>query len=82
MRGTPRVARLAERLEKAGLQDRGDVERARELWSKARELYARIGMPHMVKHVQGSLDRLPKPAAKSRRASGGCAKGERTGKKT
>ena len=52
-------------------KDRGDLERARELWTKARDLYARIGMPHMVKLVQEGLDRLPKPAAKSKRVTGG-----------
>jgi tetratricopeptide (TPR) repeat protein len=41
----------------AGL--RGDPHQARELWSKARDLYAKIGMPHMVKRVQGWLDAMP-----------------------
>lgn len=31
---------------------RGDVEKARQLWAKARELFRRIGMPHMVEKMQ------------------------------
>ena len=32
------------------------LERARELWTKARDLFAKIGMPHMVKEIQaGSI---------------------------
>jgi hypothetical protein len=38
---------------------RGDLDRARELWTKARDLYAKIGMPHEVERMQGWLDRLP-----------------------
>lgn len=32
---------------------RGDVEKTREYWEKAVELYKRIGMPHMVEMVEG-----------------------------
>jgi hypothetical protein len=41
-------------------KDRGDTARARELWRKSRELYERIGMPHMVRRVQDWLDELLK----------------------
>ena len=61
---------------------RGELERARELWTKARDLYAKIGIPHMVKQVQEWLDVLPKPAAESRRASVSRGKGQGTGRKT
>jgi hypothetical protein len=37
---------------------RGDVAGARHYWVKARDLFARIGMPHMVKQVQEWLDGL------------------------
>ena len=37
---------------------RGDGPVARDFWTKARDLYARIGMPHMVKQTQGWLDRI------------------------
>ena len=40
-------------------KDRGEMERARELWTKSRDLYAKIGMPQLVKQVQGWLDGLP-----------------------
>jgi tetratricopeptide (TPR) repeat protein len=40
-------------------QLRRDTAHARELWTKARELFTKIGMPHMVKKVQGWLDELP-----------------------
>ena len=38
---------------------RGDIGRARELWAQARDLFAKIGMPHQVETVQGWLDGLP-----------------------
>ena len=37
-------------------QIRGDLDEARKLWTKSRDLYAKIGMPHMVEKVQGWLD--------------------------
>ncbi len=37
---------------------RGEVGKAREYWEKARDLFVKIGMPHMAKKVQGWLDRL------------------------
>ena len=40
-------------------QTRGDLDEARKLWTKARDLYAKIGMPLMVEKVQGWLDDLP-----------------------
>ena len=40
-------------------KDRGDIGRARELWTQARDLFAKIGMPHRVETVQGWLDGLP-----------------------
>lgn len=39
----------------------GELERARELWTKARDLYARIGMPHRVEKCRDWLDGLPPP---------------------
>ena len=32
-------------------QTRGDLDEARKLWGKAKELYQRIGMPHMVEEM-------------------------------
>ena len=37
---------------------RGDLAAARAFWVQARDLYAEIGMPHMVEKVQESLDGL------------------------
>ena len=42
---------------------RGDLDGARERWTKARDLFRDIGMPHMVAKVQGWLDGLDKPGA-------------------
>ena len=36
---------------------RGDTDEARRLWTQSRDLYAEIGMPHMVERVQGWLDK-------------------------
>ena len=41
-------------LEKA----RGNLEAARDHWITARDLFATIGMPHMVEKTQGWLDGL------------------------
>jgi len=38
---------------------RGDIGRARELWTQARDLFAKIGVPHQVETVKGWLDGLP-----------------------
>ena len=35
---------------------------ARQHWTKARDLHAKIGMPHMVKPMQEWLDSLPPPS--------------------
>ena len=40
-------------------RQRGDIAAAREYWIKSRDLYERIGMPHMVEKLQGLLDGLP-----------------------
>ena len=40
-------------------EDRGELDRARELWTKAGDLFAKIGMPQEVKQVQRWLDLLP-----------------------
>ena len=37
---------------------RGDLDKAREYWLKARELFKKIGMPHMVEKMQGWLESL------------------------
>ena len=39
-------------------QARGDAETARSHWTEARDLYFKIGMPHMVERVQSDLDGL------------------------
>ena len=39
---------------------RGDRVKAKEYWTKAHDLYAELGMPHMVKDVKGRLDWLEK----------------------
>jgi hypothetical protein len=39
-------------------QTRGDLDRAREFWTRALDLYQKVGMPHMVDKVQGWLDAL------------------------
>lgn len=36
---------------------RGDVKKARQYWEKARGLYERIGIPHMVKQMQEWIER-------------------------
>jgi len=41
-------------------KERGDFKQARDLWTRARDLSAKIGMPHMMKQVQDFLDSLPK----------------------
>jgi tetratricopeptide (TPR) repeat protein len=38
---------------------RGDKAKAREHWKRSRELFAEIGMPHMVQMAQRSIDELP-----------------------
>ena len=38
---------------------RGELDKARELWTKSRDLFATIGMPHMVDKVQEWLDQFP-----------------------
>ena len=40
-------------------ESRGELDEARKLWSKARDLYAKIGMPHETDEVQRLLDSLP-----------------------
>ena len=40
-------------------ETRGELCEARKLWVKARDLYAKVGIPHMVEKVQGLLDDLP-----------------------
>jgi len=39
-------------------EKRGDVEKARQYWVKAVDLFKKIGMPHMVKEVQGWIERI------------------------
>jgi hypothetical protein len=41
---------------------RADLTGAREWWTKARDLFARIGMPHMVAKVQDWIDGIPTSA--------------------
>jgi DNA replication protein DnaD len=48
---------LAEQVAK----DRGDLEKARELWTTARELYAKIGMKPDTEELQAWLDELDEP---------------------
>ncbi len=38
---------------------RGDMKRARELLTKARDLYAKVGIPYEVKRTQEAIDGLP-----------------------
>lgn len=59
----------------------GDLKRTRELWTKARDLYTRVGIPQVVTQMEKWLDELPKPAAKSKLASGGRGKSKATGKR-
>ena len=40
-------------------KDRGDFNTTRELGSKARELYSKIGIPNEVQRIQRLLDSLP-----------------------
>jgi tetratricopeptide (TPR) repeat protein len=40
-------------------QQRGNIAEARRIWTESRDLFARVGMPHMVKKAQGLLDGLP-----------------------
>jgi len=39
---------------------RGDSKKARQFWEKARNLYKKIGMPHMVKKIEGWIEGLDK----------------------
>jgi len=39
-------------------QTRGDLQKAHKLWTQAREIYTKIGMPHMVERVQSLIDSL------------------------
>jgi hypothetical protein len=39
---------------------RGDLGKARELWTTARDLFQRLGALHMVEKVQGWIDDLPR----------------------
>ncbi|MGD2110971.1 MAG: tetratricopeptide repeat protein, partial [Phycisphaerae bacterium] len=39
-------------------EQRGDVATAREYWTKARDLFEQIGIPHEVEKVQAWLDEL------------------------
>jgi hypothetical protein len=36
-----------------------DLDGAREMWSKSRDLFAKLGAQHMVDQVQGWIDELP-----------------------
>ncbi|TWT88787.1 photosystem I assembly protein Ycf3 [Pseudobythopirellula maris] len=38
---------------------RGDLAQARDYWLRSRDLFAEIGMPHMVEQLQGWIDELP-----------------------
>ncbi len=40
-------------------RERGDLGSAREHWIQSRDLFAKIGMPHMVAKVESWLDGLP-----------------------
>jgi hypothetical protein len=40
-------------------RDRGDENEARRHLTEARDLFSKIGMPHMIKEVQSLLDALP-----------------------
>ena len=40
-------------------ETRGDLKEARTLWTRARDLYEKIGMEHMVAKIQNWLDDLP-----------------------
>ena len=55
-----RLEGQAIRYQNLGLvyEQRGDVEKAREYWEKALELYKKIGMPHMVEKVEGWIERI------------------------
>ena len=37
---------------------RGDLDKAKEYWVRARDLYEKIGLPHMIKQVQGLIDEV------------------------
>ena len=41
------------------MKTRGDLDGAREVWTKSRDLFARLGAHHMADRVQGSIDKLP-----------------------
>ena len=50
------------------------MERARKLWTRAREQFARIGIPLKVKKYPEWLDGLPLSKAKVKRGTSGKAK--------
>lgn len=37
----------------------GELDEARKLWTKARDVLGKIGMPHELQEVQGWLDDVP-----------------------
>ena len=43
-------------------EERGDLAAAREYWTKARDSFERIAMPHEVEKVQRLLDESPADA--------------------
>jgi tetratricopeptide (TPR) repeat protein len=55
-----RLQGIADDYSNLGLiyKERGDVKTALRHWEKAKDLYQRIGMPHMVKKVQGWIDEI------------------------
>jgi tetratricopeptide (TPR) repeat protein len=61
---------------------RREVELGRELWTKARDMFAQIGMPNQVAQVQDLLNKLPQLPAKSNRASFGGRKRQPKKEKT
>ncbi len=44
---------------------RKDFHGAREYWVKSRDLYAKIGLPRLVKRLQGLIDKIDEAFAKS-----------------
>ncbi len=56
-----RLEGMANQYANLGLiyETRGDLKEARTHWTRARDLYEKIGMPHMVAKIQNWLDEMP-----------------------
>ena len=52
------VVRLKPSAAKGQYVQRGDLGKSREYWEKARGMYKKIGMPNMIKKVEGWIEKI------------------------